>query len=351
MSDFLISVIVPCYNVEKYVARCIDSLIAQSIGFENIQLILVNDASTDNTLQVLKKYEAQYPDNIMVITYEQNMRQGAARNIGLEYAMAPYVGYIDSDDWIDPPMYKEMYDIIQSSDYDVVRCKTLRDASFEITHFDIPSHREDQDLTFELCGDYYWGSPDNDHQGVNGTIGGIVTGLYKKELLTEHNIYFPVGITYEDNYWNSLMRFYIRRMYILDIPYYHYYINPDSTITRRNSVHHFDRIEIEEMLFEEYSSRNVFDCFYHQILIDSFTRYYLNSMYMFFSRFDDNLDVAIYNRISSNIYKYFPNWRNDFIEDGTDLTSLLTWWLDKYPQCSQDMLNLLRNEYLKLLGE
>ena len=82
----IISVIVPCYNVEKYVGRCIDSIINQSIGIDNIELILVNDASTDATLDVLSGYEQMYPESIMVINCEQNGKQGTARNIGMMYS-------------------------------------------------------------------------------------------------------------------------------------------------------------------------------------------------------------------------------------------------------------------------
>lgn len=113
----MVSIIVPCYQVEKYIRRCVDSIINQSIGFENIELILVDDASTDGTLEILRKYEKMYP-GIIVIECEKNGRQGTARNIGLQYATGKYIGFVDADDWIEPDMYEHMYLIAEEYSVD-----------------------------------------------------------------------------------------------------------------------------------------------------------------------------------------------------------------------------------------
>jgi glycosyltransferase involved in cell wall biosynthesis len=85
-----ISIIIPCYNVEKYIERCIDSLINQTMNLDQMEFIFVNDASTDRTLDILLKYEKKYSDSIMVINSEENLRQGGARNIGLSYTNGDY---------------------------------------------------------------------------------------------------------------------------------------------------------------------------------------------------------------------------------------------------------------------
>lgn len=123
----MISVIVPCYNVEKYIDRCLDSLVSQTVGQDKLEIILVNDASTDNTLSLLEKWESRYPDNIMVVTYDTNIRQGGARNVGLSYAQGEYIGFVDSDDWIEPRMYELLLKGIEESGCDISRCKYLRD--------------------------------------------------------------------------------------------------------------------------------------------------------------------------------------------------------------------------------
>ena len=103
-----LSIIVPCFNVEKYVARCIDSLINQTLDNTIYEIILVDDASTDHTWDKLCEIEKLYPDNVILVHCEENGRQGKARNIGMTYATSDYVGFVDSDDWVEPDMYEIM---------------------------------------------------------------------------------------------------------------------------------------------------------------------------------------------------------------------------------------------------
>ena len=85
----LISIIVPCYNVELYIDRCFASLAAQTIGLDKLEIILVDDCSTDHTWEKLTAIEASYPESVMIIHSDENGHLGRARNIGMEYATAP----------------------------------------------------------------------------------------------------------------------------------------------------------------------------------------------------------------------------------------------------------------------
>ena len=114
-----ISIIVPCYNVEKYVGKCIESLLAQTIGRDKLELIFINDASTDGTLRILKAYERMDPEHICVITYDENIKQGGARNIGLSYATGNYIGFVDADDWIEPDMYERLLTMVKKYNCDM----------------------------------------------------------------------------------------------------------------------------------------------------------------------------------------------------------------------------------------
>lgn len=103
-----ISVIIPCYNVEKEIDRCIQSLVDQTILLSQMELIFVDDASEDATMEKLSKWEEQYPESILVIHCEENGKQGTARNIGMQYATGEYIGFVDSDDYVEPEMYQKM---------------------------------------------------------------------------------------------------------------------------------------------------------------------------------------------------------------------------------------------------
>ena len=121
-----ISIVIPCYNVEKYLDRCIHSLTEQTIGLDALELIFVDDASTDRTGRKLEWWRKRYPDSIKVITLPENRRQGGARNEGLKYVTAETVGFVDSDDWAAPEMYEVLYGTLLREGCDFVNCRYLR---------------------------------------------------------------------------------------------------------------------------------------------------------------------------------------------------------------------------------
>ena len=101
----VISVIVPVYNVEKYLERCLDSIINQTL--KDVEIICVNDGSTDNSINILKEYSSQ-----IIIVNKENGGLSDARNKGLDYASAPYIAFVDSDDWIEETAFEEAYSAI-----------------------------------------------------------------------------------------------------------------------------------------------------------------------------------------------------------------------------------------------
>ena len=120
MSQKKISVIIPCYNVSMFLDRCMQSLEKQTIGIENLEIILINDASKDATLGKILLWEMKYPENIIVIPLEENVMQGAARNIAREYCSAEYIAYLDADDWILPNAFEKIYRVARQNNADIV---------------------------------------------------------------------------------------------------------------------------------------------------------------------------------------------------------------------------------------
>ena len=105
-----LSVIVPVYNMaaEGKLNYCLDSLVNQTI--DDYEIIAVDDCSTDNSLEILRTYEIKYPDKLKVIASSVNRKQGGAKNLGLEAAKGEWIGFIDSDDWIEPGSLNAMND-------------------------------------------------------------------------------------------------------------------------------------------------------------------------------------------------------------------------------------------------
>ena len=100
---YKVSVIVPVYNVEKYLEKCLESLVNQTL--KSIQIIIVNDGSSDNSQEIIDKYAKQYPNKIFSYIKE-NGGLGDARNYGLNYAEGEYISFVDADDWVDEKMFE-----------------------------------------------------------------------------------------------------------------------------------------------------------------------------------------------------------------------------------------------------
>ena len=138
--------------------------------------------------------------------------------------------------------------------------------------------------------------------------GGIVTGLYDRELIYGHNIVFPENVSYEDNYWGSLIKHYVKNSYRIERPLYHYFINQNSTVTSRNSISQLDRMDMETLLLDEYIKRGFFEKDNEQIFDEFLTRYFLNTWFIIFTRFDDVPNVL--EEMIDTIFKYFPDYKD-----------------------------------------
>ena len=303
-----ISIIIPCYNAVPYIDRAMESIVNQTIGIENLEIICVNDASTDNTYEKLLEWEAKYSDNIMVVTYEENLRQGGARNVGLTYASAEYVGFLDIDDWIEPDMYETLYNIMISDEYDVVKGKFIYEyhgSQMDACETDT-NKREDQRYIFPKKNGWYV----SHMQGVGniGNYGSVNTAIYKKALILDNELWFPEKVSYEDNYWGEIFKLYIGRLYIADKIVYHYCINADSTTTNRNNIKQLERLGIECMILEKYKKLGAFDTFYEDLMWSFMERFFFHSMHIIYTRFDYIPDIMPY--MKRKIMHYFPDYRN-----------------------------------------
>lgn len=119
-----VSVIIPVYNIETYLRECLESVCNQTL--EDIQILVIDDGSTDGSAAICQEYAARYPDKLTYF-YKENGGSASARNMGLEHAVGEYIGFIDSDDWVDPDMYEKMYRTAKEHDADMVFCRTFEE--------------------------------------------------------------------------------------------------------------------------------------------------------------------------------------------------------------------------------
>ena len=178
-----ISVIVPVYNVEKYIERCLNSLVKQTIG--DIEIIVINDGSPDNSQDIIDKFIGKYPDKIVSLIVP-NGGVSKARNIGLERATGEYVGFVDSDDFVDITMYEQLYQKAKNDGADIVVSGYAK--LYERTTIDY-------DLgNMDVFGKSLLESPEMIVKGVPY----IWNKIFKRSMIEEHHMRFENFKIFED---------------------------------------------------------------------------------------------------------------------------------------------------------
>ena len=206
----LISVIVPVYNVEKYLARCLDSILNQS--FRDIEVICVNDCSPDDSLHILHQYQ-QKDSRLVIIDLKKNKGLSGARNAGLEKARGCFVSFVDSDDCIRPGMFENIAQHL-SKEIDILffgADEILLQGSKEVTsdtnYFDIPHEG------FKVLSD-------EDILKASVTVWNKV---FRLEKIRESNLQFPEGCSFEDNAFYFNFAFMHRNAFFIKDKYYMYF--------------------------------------------------------------------------------------------------------------------------------
>lgn len=167
-----VSIIVPAFNSHDTLARCLGSLVNQTLS--DIEIIVINDASTDDTWEIMKRCEAQFPDKVMIIDGGINRGSGGARNQGFDMASGEYIGLVDSDDYVHPEMYERLYNRAKETGADIVDSGFYQEATDKATIF---------------TGDNVAGDLDDEKRSILIAGGGyLVTRIFKRELFEEPRI-------------------------------------------------------------------------------------------------------------------------------------------------------------------
>lgn len=225
MND-LISIIVPIYNSEKFLKECIESIINQS--FKNIEIILVNDGSTDNSLKICEYY-ANIDKRIKIIN-KKNEGVSVARNVGIKNANGKYIGFVDSDDFINLTMYENLYNIMNKYNVDFVMCKYFRvDENLNIKEVNEPfkyGYLEKNCIIDTILAPMI-GSKLNDMSSPK-IIGSNWRCLYKKDIIIKNKLMFKNKKIAEDMLFNLSYIGRIESAFVIDKPLYYYRYNSNS---------------------------------------------------------------------------------------------------------------------------
>lgn len=300
-----ISIIIPCYNASAYLPACIDSLTCQSIGMEHLQIIFIDDASTDNTLEVLSNFETRFPEQVLLLPLTQNQGQGFARNLALSYASGTYILYIDADDTIAPYTAELLLKHARQLQCDVLE--------FDFVRKQLPWQNAKE--AFRQLPRVYHVTDSASRQVFCTSVprfGTVCNKLYRRTLLTEYSIRNAEHLVHEDTLFSQLASLYVKRYAYLPVPLYFYRPNPDSTMMKRQTddFRQFDRLKVQLQFLEECEQRGLFAECYLAIEAMFIRTYYMDTLLFVTERFTQ-APLSQLLEMQNTVRTCFPNWRNN----------------------------------------
>lgn len=227
-----LSVIIPAYNVEQYVERCIVSCEQQDLPASEYELLVINDGSQDRTLDVINRLAKEY-DNIKVFSQE-NKGLSAARNLGMKYAQGEYVCFVDSDDWLAPHCLGQLCKTAQANHLDVLLFDC---ADVSVTGNITMRHR----YPLSVVGNIQAGEELLRRGEISMCVcGGVISTFF----LREHDLHFMEGVYHEDNEFTPRMLYFAKRVLIEEKAYYNVFCNMQSITRSVNPKKSYDLLQV-----------------------------------------------------------------------------------------------------------
>lgn len=295
-----VSVIVPVYNVEKYLIKSLDSLVNQTL--KDIEIIVVNDGSTDNSKKIIEIYKEKYQDKIKYLE-KPNGGLSDARNFGIPHATGEYIAFLDSDDYVELDTYEKMYNKAKEENADMVEC------------------------------DFIWEYPDKRKidNGIiyNGkkemlTYARVVAWnkLIKRDLLEKYKIEFPKGLRYEDVEFFYKMVPYYNKVSFVKEPLIHY-IQRESSISKVQNERTKEIFEVLDNVINYYKNKNLYNE-YKDELEYTYSRLLLcSSLFRMVKIKDKKVKKELLNATWTKLNEKFPNWKkNKILKENKSMKNL-----------------------------
>lgn len=313
-----VSVIIPVYNTEDYLKECIESLVNQTL--REIEILIVNDGSTDSSLEIMKEFKNKYP-NIIKIFDKVNGGQASARNYALPFAQGEYLGFVDSDDWVDSTMYEEMYEKAEKENADIVIC-------------DMVDHFPNKTVCY----------PSSRFENKFKVTPSACNKLFKRSLVEDD--VFPVGLWYEDFEFTTMQLMKTDCISVIHKGLYHCHCREVSTMYNNNSEKNQDILVVLEHL-AEYVERNGWGEKYKNVLEYLYIDHVLiTSINRVQKQTNEKKKNVINNLRKEVLRKYNSFYKDDAFKEMPKKRQIIA-LLNAYGLCSMSMMLLKIMEIIK----
>lgn len=288
-----ISVIIPVYNVEKYIDKCLSSLVNQT--FKDYEILVINDGSPDNSQKIIDEYVKKYP-NLVKSFIKENGGQGSARNLGIEKAKGKYVMFVDSDDYVENNMLEKMYNAILKDNYDIVVCNNYVEYLNGKRVFDVDegiyNNRENKA--------YFFSKP------------AVWNKIFKKSLITDNNIVFREKLWYEDFDFTVKLYGLTNKIGFIDDYLYNYLLRPGSTMNNSNIERNLEILTAFDEIIKFFKDKDMYDKYYDNLeFLAVYNIYIATTVRVINANVSHREKKRIINVIKDYMKKYFPNFNEN----------------------------------------
>lgn len=283
-----VSVIVPIYNVEKYLDKCLNSLVHQTL--EEIEILAINDGSPDESQKIIDRYMQEYPDKVKGLI-KPNGGIASVRNFGIEHATGEYIGYLDGDDYVEPDMFEKLYNAAKKEDSDVAIC------DFFFTY-------EDHEDPF-VEGPYY-----SSKEMMIKLHAVLWNKIYRTDFVRELGIKFIEGYRYEDASYMYKLAPNMKKFVFVNEPMLHYVQRPGSSMASHNHKVK-EVVYIFEDIYAYFKEKGFFEDYYEELEYLSI-KFSLGQPFRSAVKIKDKQDrkrtlEMLYDLLDKN----FPNWKQN----------------------------------------
>ncbi len=295
-----VSIIVPVYNSEKYLKDCLDSLVNQTL--KEIEIIAIDDASSDKSLEILKDYEKKYPNKVKVYVNHKNLGQGATRNRGIELATGEYIGFLDSDDYVNFNMYAKMYEMAKRNDKPEVITTGLifvKNNDYLVNNFKEIAQTKGRILNVKV-----------NPKIVLDESPSVCNKLFRSNILKKAP--FIEGRMWEDIAFTYAKMFKANKILKFNDADYFYRRRANEGVSSKNNQfnnHLFDIFEVCDYLEKELKEANIYEQYeyYIRFIQISYSLYRVTEVLTW--NIDEKEKEELVNKMCNLIVKKYGDWR------------------------------------------
>ena len=303
-----ISIIVPVYNSESYLKSCLDSLVKQSL--KNIEIIVINDGSTDKSELIINKFKKQYPKVIKYYSLKKNMGLGYVRNYGVLKSTKKYLGFVDSDDYVDSDMFEKMYSEIEKNLADVCECNFIWEYPNKIKKDIIEPYEIDKSVLTHIRAL-------------------VVNKIYNRDLLIKNNIKFAERLKYEDILFTSSLVPFINKICFVENCFYHY-IQRENSLINHQTKRVRDIYKVLEQIIDFYKSNNLYEKYFKELEY-LYVRYIYLSSFKRASHIENKKDRKdVLNEGYKLIHNNYPNYKKNKYLKNFNLKNIYIKYTNKF---------------------